>query len=250
LILFGWSRNIYEGVTSATITPIYNSDKKTSTFASTDLITAKQNVDNSKIDNNSYFMKVYYYLPKASEYKGSKLPISHIYHNLPNDYTVSFTNLVSEKFGPSSDSDNIFIQGPKTTISKCYREYVNQKTGPGVPSPYTFKNLVDDINANKVNIGKSSVKPISKPIKKNEHVVKIPKNSDDKKGTKIPANPPSSLPSASITYAKISDNNGIKFNGTYDANAGTNLISGESSKVIPSEVAGKSINLVTFYLNF
>lgn len=258
LILFG-SRNIYEGIKTATVqtTPvggsapagtaatIYNSGTKTTTFASTDLITVKKNVDASKIDNNSYFMKVYYYLPKKTEYSGTKLPISHIYHNLPSCFKVSFTNIDSEKFGPSTDSDNIFIQGPSDwdkKIGKCYKEFVNQNT---TPSPYTFKNLVDDINSNKVIIGKADSNLVVKPISKSEMVIDIPKNSNDGKGTKLPANPSTSLPSASLTYAKISNTDGIKFNGTYDANSGSSLVSG-----ITDDVAGKSINLVTFYLNF
>ena len=263
LILFGWSRNIYEGLTkvakptgpvggtapAGTAATIYKSDTKTTTFASTDLFTVKPNDDASKIDINSYFIQIYYYLPKISEYSGTKLPISHIYHNLPSCFKVSFTNLDSEKFGPSTDSDNIFIQGPSDwdkKINKCYKEFVNQRTGTGAPSPYTFQSLVDDIkNNNKVTIGTSDANLSVKPISKSEVVVNVSKNSNDGKGTKLPSNPPSSLPSASITYAKISNTDGIKFNGTYDTNAGTSLVTG-----ISEPVAGKSINLVTFYLKF
>lgn len=265
LILFG-SRNIYEGIKMTTKqtgpvggtapqgskSTIYKPNTKTTTFASTDLITVKQTKEPSNIDKDSYFMKVYYYLPKTEEYSATKnYPISYIHHNLPSCLKVSFTNTEPEGFGPSTEYNNIFIQGPSgwdKKISKCYKEGLNSDA---THQSYTFEKLHDDIN-NKNNrkpniaIDKSNLSVVN--INKKELVIDVPKNSNEGKGTKnSEKGAPLNLPSNLLEYKPITQNmEGIKFNGTYDQYFKVNSVLALNR----GNVAGKSINLVTFYLNF
>jgi hypothetical protein len=264
LILFG-SRNIYEGATAevqkgpvggtapkGSKATIYNTNKKSITFATTDLITVKQIKDINKIDSNSYFMKVYYYIPKPHEYGGNKYyPISYIHHNLPSCFKVSFTNTDAEGFGPSTDYSNIFIQGPPEwdkKISKFYTEGINSDSSN---SSYTFNTLVDDINNKKANIASTKVLNIvTKTINKKELVITVPaeKKSNHKKGVKsVPEDSPSKLTSNSFIYNTIDNTmEGVKFDGTYDNNFKTNNVLTLNRDNV---VSGKSINLVTIYLN-
>jgi len=115
LILFGWSRNIYEGLPQDASIYVGNDKKKTldfttdSTFKIDKITTVTvpdeappahskdtaKTVLQSTNSTDCYFIGIYYFTPKVMKtpvIKGADLPIAFINHNLPDGYNLYFSN--------------------------------------------------------------------------------------------------------------------------------------------------------------
>ena len=128
LILFG-SRNIYEGIKTVQIQPKNLAPKITCTDRgcpvallenyNKDFIPSK----NKLTDKGKYFINVYYAYPDIlkdppKNISAAGLPIVYLYHNLPTEYKLYFSN--SDDFG--------YLMGPRIYMQKEGESDINKFT--------------------------------------------------------------------------------------------------------------------------
>lgn len=176
LILFG-SRNIYEGVTTGKLQK-KEEVKECITKGCPDDLVDKYNknfttgaVIKKSMGKGEYFINVYYAHPDISTsitnlYNITSMPIVYLYHNLPNDFKVYFTN--TDNFGNLAGT-RIYIQKTgETDINKVkpkniYLQYaVNSGKGDGLNAwkaaqKYSETKIVNEKFINELSTDKPNV---------------------------------------------------------------------------------------------
>lgn len=261
LILFGWSRNIYEGLPkdasfykgSTTTLDFTTSDykiDKITTIEPTPSASTKT-VLSLKDGEKGYFISIYYFTPKTmpkQPIKGANLPIAFINHNLPDGYKLYFSNsnATADPFGGNISPANttaVFIEktGTSDDIEKNYE-------GNDPKFIATIKQKIA-----------SGGKPLKEWDKKSQNdgpvvswssrfkgVTKIPPDASNFYLVNVPAGTTKPVPQVYITASSIPRTSIVgSFNVQYNpSNNTTALIPGADDK---NENVGL-INLVNVYV--
>ena len=254
LILFGWSRNIYEGLPQDA--SFYKGSTTTLDFTtdSTFKITTMDKNNPAPSESTDYFISIYYFTPKVMKtpvIKGADLPIAFINHNLPDGYNLYFSNsnANAEPFGGNTSPANTTAVYIEKTVTGTTNDSESNYTG-------NKPNFIETISKQKLASGGKQLKDWDKKSQIDGPVItwssrfkggtKIPDDASKIYLVKVPRGTTKPVPQVYIAASSIPKTSIIgSFNAQYNPTNNTAaLIPGSEDK---NENVGL-INLVNIYV--